>query len=531
MKQARTLPLEALTRHLSQQAKVERGTDVRTSYARDCWPDRNLRARSGAPPEFPPDAVITPACVEDVQHIARWAREHATPVVPFGAGSGVAGGTLALRGGVMIDAKLLDGLDTTRASDGMATAGAGWVGARLEHELGRRGLTLGHFPSSLGCSTLGGYLATRSAGQLSTRHGKIEDLVVSARMVLPDGSLADSFGFEQDPLPLWIGSEGTLGFFVDATLRIERRPSARRARGFAVPSIQEGLEAMRRVLQAGHRPAVLRLYDEFDTFISGARKAGAAPALVARLADTDPRSVRLPTREGGARGAKERAMRAANALLARSVGAPLVLNRLADRVYDACLLIVGVEEEDDALADAVAADVFDEVRADEHGAVRDLGEGPGAHWYANRMAVSYKMSPMIDAGFFVDTMEVATTWSNLPNLYHEVKRSLGRKAFVMAHFSHGYVPGGSIYFTFAGFARDDDHAGEAYAEAWQTAMDAVERAGGAVTHHHGIGVLKAGRLDGDHEGGRALFETVKSATDPDDLWNPGKLWRVRGRFA
>ena len=227
---------------------------MRTSYARDCWPDRNLRARSGAPPEFPPDAVITPACVKDVQHIARWAREHATPVVPFGAGSGVAGGTLALRGGVMIDAKLLDGLDTTRASDGMATAGAGWVGARLEHELGRRGLTLGHFPSSLGCSTLGGYLATRSAGQLSTRHGKIEDLVVSARMVLPDGSLADSFGFEQDPLPLWIGSEGTIGFFVDATLRIERRPSARRARGFAVPSIQEGLEAMRRVLRAGTGP-------------------------------------------------------------------------------------------------------------------------------------------------------------------------------------------------------------------------------------------------------------------------------------
>ena len=117
-------------------------------------------------------------------------------------------------------------------------------------------------------------------------------------------------------------------------------------------------------------------------------------------------------------------------------------------MYDACLLIVGVEEEDDALADAVAADVFDEVRADAHGAVRDLGEG-GRALVRQPHGGLHKMSPMIDAGFFVDTMEVATTWSNLPNLYHEVKRSLGRKAFVMAHFSHGYVPGGSIYFAFA----------------------------------------------------------------------------------
>lgn len=531
MKRARPIPFDALVPHLHPDARIEHGDDVRALYARDCWPETNLRVRHGQGVVSPPDAVFTPACVADVQHIARWARAQGVVLVPFGAGSGVAGATVPVRGGVMIDAKQLDRLDTSRAAEGLAVAGVGWLGARLEHELGRRNLTLGHFPSSLRCSTLGGYLATRSAGQLSTRHGKIEDLVVSARMVRPDGSLADSFASPHDPLPLWLGSEGTFGFLVDATLRVERRPLARRARGFAAPSIERGLEAMRRVLQAGHRPAVLRLYDEFDTYISGARKAGEAPTLVARLADTDPRQVRLAAKEGAPRGLKERAMRMANALLARSLGAPVVLNQLADRVYDACLLIVGVEEEDDALADAVASDVFDAICASEDAPMVDLGEGPGAHWYAHRMDVSYKMSPMIDAGFFVDTMEVATSWTNLPALYHEVKRSLGRDAFVMAHFSHGYVAGGSIYFTFAGFARNGQHATEAYARAWNTAMDAVERVGGAVTHHHGVGLLKAGRLDSDHEGGRALFDEVKRGLDPANLWNPDKLWHARGRFA
>lgn len=315
-----------------------------------------------------------------------------------------------------------------------------------------------------------------------------------------------------------------MGVILGAWLRVEARPVHRRARGFAAPDVATGLQTMRHLLQAGHRPSVLRLYDEFDTFISGARKAGVPQKEAAlwreALAAWNPRGLA----SADARGI---ALRLANGLLSRTFGGPLALNQLADRVYDSCLLIVGVEEVDEGLVEASAADVFGAVS--DH--VQDLGPGPGAHWYENRHAVSYKMSPLIDAGLFVDTMEVAAPWSRLHELYTEVKRALAGRVFIMAHFSHGYVCGGSIYFTFAGFSRDAADAEQTYRTVWAEAMRAVHRVGGAVTHHHGVGVLKASHLECDQSGGGSLYQAARSTLDPHDILNPGKLWHVEGHFA
>lgn len=518
-----TLPaLDALRAALDAHATVDDGTAARVAYARDCWPYLNLRVRGGDVAPHRPDVVVVPTRVDDVVAAVGWAREHRVPIVPFGAGSGVAGAAVPTRGGLILDMKRFDALDTTAADSGLAYVGAGWVGARLEHELNRRGLTLGHFPSSIGCSTLGGYVATRSAGQLSTRHGKIEDLVVGVRYVDAAGAVRESQAGWQDETGLIVGSEGMFGVILGAWLRVERRPVGRRARGFAAPSVTAGIETMRHVLQAGHRPAVMRLYDEFDTFISGARKAG-TPRTSAS-AWRDALQAWNPATGADVRGV---ALRMANGLLSRTFGGPFALNALANRVYDSCLLIVGVEEEDDELADASASDVFGVV-ADR---LQDLGPGPGEHWYENRHAVSYKMSPLIDAGLFVDTMEVAAPWSRLEALYDEVRRALSHRVFLMAHFSHGYVCGGSIYFTFAGFCQDDEDARRTYRSTWEAAMQAVHRVGGAVTHHHGVGVLKAGHLEDDQVGSRPLFDAARAAYDPYDILNPGKLWHTEGRFA
>ena len=88
----------------------------------------------------------------------------------------------------------------------------------------------------------------------------------------------------------------------------------------------------------------------------------------------------------------------------------------------------------------------------ERAGARDLGEEPGRAWLARRYAVSYKMSPVFRDGAFVDTMEVATSWATLLDLYHSVRAALGKHAVVMAHFSHAYPEGCSIYFTFAAHA-------------------------------------------------------------------------------
>lgn len=513
----------ALAPHLSSGARVVAGEGERALYSRDCWPYLGLLARAGQPSLRPPDAVVFPANEEDVIATVRWCADAGVPLVPVGGGSGVTGAAVPVHGGVAIDMKRLDALDLSMAESGLVCAGGGWVGARLEHELNRNGLTLGHFPSSILCSTLGGYVATRSAGQLSSRHGKIEDMVVSVRFVDPAGVVRRTWTGAWDTTQLLVGSEGTLGVVLDAWVRVEPQPVARRYRGFACSSVEAGLEAIREIVQSGARPAVVRLYDEFDTYISGARKAAEPAREPGRMAAAIGRWAQDRV---DAAAAKKHALRAANALLGRTMGATIALNRLAGRVHDESLLILGVEERTEALADAQAEDVFAIARR----TLRDLGTAPGEHWYENRYAVSYKMSPLIGAGLFVDTMEVATRWTNLVSLYDAVKRALEPHVFVMAHFSHAYATGCSIYFTFAGFGVDDEACIERYRATWETAMAAVAGAGGAVTHHHGIGLMKARGLEDDHAGGKPLFDAFKSAVDPSSLLNPGKLWHTTEPF-
>ncbi|HEX6837023.1 MAG TPA: FAD-binding oxidoreductase, partial [Polyangia bacterium] len=157
----------------------------RVAYARDLWPRGLITLSGGTPAAHPPDAVVWPTSTEEVVAIVRAAARTATPIVPFGAGSGVCGGTLPIRGGIVVDLKRMRSIVELDAHAGAATVEAGIIGEHLEHELDRRGFTLGHFPSSIMCSTFGGWLAARSAGQLSTRYGKIEDMV--RRLTFVDG--------------------------------------------------------------------------------------------------------------------------------------------------------------------------------------------------------------------------------------------------------------------------------------------------------------------------------------------------------
>ncbi|MFT6400338.1 MAG: alkyldihydroxyacetonephosphate synthase [Bradymonadia bacterium] len=274
-------------------------------------------------------------------------------------------------------------------------------------------------------------------------------------------------------------------------------------------------------LQRGLRPSVLRLYDEFDTYISGARKAG-QPVKEPGLVDRLQRYLVGRVDEAEVKG---KALVAANALLGRSLGAPIAMNALANNVYKGCLLIAGVEEPTSDAADAHLADLEDAFAG-----LKPLGSAPGEHWFKHRMSVSYKMSPLISAGLFVDTMEVATSWENLENLYQSVRKGLRKHVFIMAHFSHAYPSGCSIYFTFAGFGATDEKCLRAYKATWETALQVVADAGAAVTHHHGVGIMKGVALANDHKGGDSLFAEIKAAYDPLGYLNPSKLWDVETQW-
>lgn len=474
------------------------------AYRRDLWPRATLALTEGVLPEAPA-AVVWPRNAEDLALVLEAATREGLAVVPYGAGSGVCGAAAGRAGSLVVDTKRMDAVGQVDPDQRAVRVGPGVLGQHLEDRLARQGWQVGHSPSSIWCSTVGGYAASRSAGQFSSRYGVFDDMLLGAAALTPSGPLRAGVWTpegEEDLLPVLVGSEGALGVFHELLVRVNPLPETRWLRGYAFPSVEAAWEAMRALMQAGLWPSVLRLYDAVDSSIGG--KLGR----------------RRPREESAGQGVIERIREAVLSvpglrrhLLDLPLALPGLVNRLAANLGREVLLIVGFEGPT-ALVDATV-----EVAGPLLSAARDLGPGPGTTWFAHRHDVSYKLAPIFAAGGFADTMEVAAPWSRLPGLYASVKEALSRHTFVMAHFSHAYPQGGSIYFSFAGAGRL-----EVYDRAWSEALDAALAAGGTVTHHHGVGQLKA--VAAAREAGAAVrvWRELKSRLDPAGVMNPGRLF-------
>ncbi len=487
----------------------------RVAYARDLWPRHHLDVRAGRPAEHRPGVVVWPERTEDVAALVRWAKERGVALVPFGAGSGVCGGVMPREDVVVVDLKRMERIRKLDAMAPLVDVEAGHMGVPFEEALGRAGFTLGHFPSSILCSTVGGWVAARSAGQCSGAYGKIEDMVASLECVTGEGDVVELRRRTSGPdlVPLVIGSEGTMAIVTSATLRLHPRPASRGFGSWSFRSTQHAWEAMRAIFQAGLRPAVARLYDPFD-------------AMLARQGSVKRREAKggKSTRGGGggwSGGALRAILRRPGALNA------LLDTRVAERAMGGAMLVVVFEGADDATSRGV-----EEARrvVEAAGGSWD-GEAAARRWLAHRYSVSYRQAPVFAQGAFVDTMEVAATWSKLGALYDAVRGALGRNVFVMAHFSHAYPDGCCIYFSFAGGADPGlvrelgwDGACEAtYDRTWKAALVAAVEAGGALSHHHGVGRSKAPRLGTELGHGLEVVRTLMRAFDPAGILNPGNL--------
>src|SRR3954467_12324391 len=263
------LPLAELTDALPE---IRSSGDMahRVAYARDLWPRHHLAVRAGNVAEHRPAGIVWPASTEEVARIVRWAHDTETPVVPFGAGSGVCAGVLPHERMVVLDLKKMSRWRHFDPDARILDVEAGQMGLPLEEDLERRGFTLGHFPSSILCSTVGGWVAARSAGQCSGKYGKIEDMVLALECVTGTGEILELRHRTSGPnlLPLVIGSEGTLAVVTSSLLRIHPKPITRAFPASSFPSTEAGWEAMRAISQAGLRPAVARLYDPFDAMLA-----------------------------------------------------------------------------------------------------------------------------------------------------------------------------------------------------------------------------------------------------------------------
>ena len=454
------------------------------------YPDLlRLRGGSGL---APPDAVVYPADHDEVAAVLAVCARASVAVIPFGGGTSVVGGVEPLRGGfpaaISLDLARLSGLRQLDARSQLATLGAGTTGPQAERLLAARGLTLGHYPQSFEFSTVGGWAATRSAGQASTGYGRIDELVIALRAATPSGELATLAVPASAAGPalreLLLGSEGVLGVLTEVTVRVRPRPAQQLFETWSLPAFDAGIEALRALAQAGCAPDLARLSDEQETRISLALASHPAPA---------------------------RALRA---------------YMHARRQHRPCLAIVGFDG-DRGQSGGRRARARSILRR--HGAVM-LGTAPAKAWVKGRFHGAYTRDELMSRGVLVDTLETATTWSALRDLHRDVGAALrgalgarGTPAVVMCHISHLYPTGASLYFTF--LARREAGAElEQWRAAKRAAGDAIGAAGATITHHHAVGRDHAPWL-GREAGplGLDVLRAVKQRCDPAGVMNPGAL--------
>lgn len=470
--------------------------------SRDLWPRGLVDIQSGVLPANRPGAVVWPERPEQIAELIELARAEGFCVVPFGAGSGVCGGVLPDERTVVVDSKRLVDFRVDEGAP-VVHAGAGLLGIELEQKLARLGYTAGHFPSSIVCSTVGGWVAARGAGQCSSRYGKIEDMVAGLDCVLGTGDFVSMRRRHSGPnlVPLLTGSEGTLGFITRVSLRLHPAPRARRFLSYSCASIERGFELLRTLIQAGLRPEVARLYDPIDS------------VLLRQSSDSEKASKSRSLAMGHALGIAAR----------RALRHPRWLERLIEALEGnvlsgATLLLIFEGESDEADADAARAAILCE-----RASARSLGEGPARAWLQHRYSVSFRQSSAFRLGAFTDTMEVAAPWSKLERVYADVRAALSEHALVMAHLSHAYPDGCSIYFTFSALGARGGDALARYDAAWRAGLGAALAAGANLSHHHGVGRSKAARLTAELGQGTELLNRLRHAWDPAGMFNPGAL--------
>ena len=460
---------EALTQAF--EGRMERvswkSTD-RAIYGRDLWPRELLSLRRGERPAGPA-AIVLAKEARDVEDAMKLSRRLDLPLVPYADGSGVCGGARGASDALVLDLKALNKIDPIDEKSLTVRAQCGVQGEKLERALNRAGYTLGHFPSSIYTSTVGGWVSTRSAGQLSTKYGKIEDMVVGLECVLPDGSRfvtpdAPRSAAGPDFKQIMIGAEGTLGIITAAKLRIHRYPEHREFLSFEFPDWNAATESVREIMQRGLTPAVVRLYDEADT----------------------------------------------------------QLNASHMKIQVKGILGVFVCEGEQRLTEFEARKLA-EICEGQGG--RPLGEGPARRWWEHRYDVSYNMSKVLpNKGMVLDTIELAATWTALPELYEKVRAALASEAMiVLCHLSHAYITGASLYFSIVARSESEDKVLEKYDAIWKKAMDAAHACGSTISHHHGVGELKAKWMSKEHGALQDLYAGLRAQLDPQGLLNPGKM--------
>ena len=458
-----------------------------------------LRLRRGQV-DYAPDLIVYPSNEDDVVAIIKAANEHDVVIIPFGGGTNIAGCLEPKdRNGrfiVSLDMWRMNRVLSVDKKSLVARIQAGVYGPHMEQQLEQENVTLGHFPDSFVHSTLGGWVATRSAGMQSDKYGKIEDMVIALRMVTPSGTIVTrtvpntSNGI--DVRSLCVGSEGILGVITEVTVQVHRLAEYKMFEGWLFPDFESGIKAIHECMRLGVMPVITRLNDPGKTALSAAFKK------------------------------PESGLKAKISALVK-----WYLRAIKGFDFNQCCMMTTAYEGD--------YDTFHMQRRESSHIFRKhdgfcLGEGPGKSFQEAKYDFPHVRDYLMDRGVMGDVSETSTTWDNLLNLYSKTLsnidqaiRNTGVDPWVGCHISHNYHTGASLYFTF-GCRQIEGRELEQYLYIKKAAEDSFMENGGTVSHHHAVGTEHLPWIEEDlSPAGVKAVKAIKDGLDPNGVMNPGKV--------
>lgn len=444
---------------------------TRSQKATDLYALRLYQKHIGWKPILP-TIVVQPKNVEEVSKVLRLCNENNIPVIPYGAGSGVLAGAETIREDtVVIDLKNLNKIFNLSHENLSVTCEAGVFIKDLEAYVNKKGYILGHYPQSMDLAQMGGLVATRSAGQFSTKYGGIEDLLLGIEAILPNGNIINikpnprrSVG--PDLKHLFLGSEGFIGIITKVTVKVFPKPETRWLQAYRVETMRQGLEIIRQIMREGVKPPVIRLHDwlECEKPYGGFMEEG--ESLLIFLSE----------------GAKE---------LCEYEG------KVIDRI------------------------------AKENGSI-SAGERPVEIWLKHRNDAVDEYEEYGAMGFLVDTIEISTNWENIADIYEEtverVYYEVPETIYFSGHSSHSYLNGTNIYFQVGAIPNAEiEEAEKVHSHIWDIIMEVTLKHGGSIGHHHGVGKHRTKYMEKELDSSYELIKGIKEAFDPKGIMNPNVI--------
>ncbi|KAE8750586.1 hypothetical protein FOCC_FOCC002566 [Frankliniella occidentalis] len=457
-----------------------------------------------------PDVVVWPECHEDVVRIVEVAQKYNVVVIPFGGGTSVSGAVSC----PIKEQRTILSLDTSQMNrilwidhgNLVACCESGIIGQDLERALQAQGYTTGHEPDSYEFSSLGGWVATRASGMKKNTYGNIEELLVSVRFVTPTGVLEKKTQVPRmscgpDFNHIVLGSEGTLGVITEATIKIRPLPPSKKYGSIVFPDFESGVKCLREVARQRLQPSSIRLMDN-EQFKFG-QTLRPPPGYLGLIIDGLKRMY-----------------------ITKIKGFNV------DTMCVATLVFEGSQKKDiehhEKKIYAIAAN-FNGIPA---------GEKNGERGYMLTFVIAYIRDLALEFNVVAESFETSVPWDRTITLCKNVKHRIGEECktlgidhyFISCRVTQTYDVGSCVYFYF-GFnwtsLPETSDPLSVYERLEEMARDEILASGGSLSHHHGVGKLRAKWFCGQVSPlGVQLYSATKKQLDPKNIFACGNLVHI-----